>query len=97
MANLHTFQAFGRMYYFYILKSKIDSKLYYGFTSDLRKRMQQHNEGESRSTKARRPLELMYYEAYRSKLDAYDREQQIKKNGKAKGQLLRRIKASIEA
>jgi len=35
----------------------------YGYTKNLKLRIEQHNNGEVQSTKYRRPLELIYYEA----------------------------------
>ena len=61
-------------YYVYILLSEKDSKFYIGFTEDLKKRLKQHNNGESFATKCRRPFELIFYEAYRNKYDALRRE-----------------------
>ncbi len=51
------------MFYTYVLKSKKDNKLYVGLSRDLRKRLARHNDGLVPSTKHRRPLELVYYEA----------------------------------
>jgi predicted GIY-YIG superfamily endonuclease len=48
------------MFYFYILRSLKDRSLYYGYTSDLRKRFKDHNSGRVTSTKNRRPLEIVY-------------------------------------
>lgn len=62
------------MYYVYILKSQADGKMYTGRSDDLRKRFKEHNEGLVVSTKNRRPLKLIYYEAYLIKQDAIDRE-----------------------
>ncbi len=62
------------MYYVYLLKSKKDNKLYVGLTNDLKKRFTEHNRGLSRSTMYRRPLTLIYYEAYLSTKDAQIRE-----------------------
>ncbi|NIP32922.1 GIY-YIG nuclease family protein [Candidatus Saccharibacteria bacterium] len=84
------------MYYFYILKSLKDGKLYKGFTNNLRRRLDEHNAGSSKSTKSRRPFKLMYYEAFSSKEDAMRREKQMKLGAKAWAQLKRRIKNSIE-
>ncbi|MFH1383930.1 MAG: GIY-YIG nuclease family protein, partial [Candidatus Omnitrophota bacterium] len=39
------------MYYIYVLRSKKDNRFYTGFTSDLRKRFSQHNEGAIVATK----------------------------------------------
>ena len=52
------------MWYVYILISKKDKKLYIGCTNDLRQRIKLHNEGKVTATKFRRPLMLVYYEAY---------------------------------
>ena len=66
------------MYYIYILKSKLDQKLYTGYTSDLKKRLKDHQMGNVESTKNRRPLELVYYEAYQYKKLALKREKFLK-------------------
>jgi len=62
------------MYYVYILQSKKDGELYTGCTNDLRKRIKMHNSGEISSAKLRKPFELVYYEAYQNKKDAFQRE-----------------------
>jgi putative endonuclease len=84
------------MYYVYVLKSRVDAKLYTGSTNDLRRRLSEHNGGFVRSTKARRPFELRYYEAYTDNSDARRREFSLKKDGKALGQLKRRIFESLQ-
>lgn len=66
------------MYYVYILKSKKDGKLYTGCTDDLKKRVGLHNAGRVEATKLRRPLILIYYEAYLNKSDAFLREKWLK-------------------
>jgi putative endonuclease len=100
--NPHTFRFIPSghtivvMYYVYILKSLKDEKLYIGSTNDLRRRLSEHNNGLSRSTKARRPFEIRYYEACASGRDARTREYNLKKDGKALGQLKRRISESLK-
>ncbi len=79
------------MFYIYILKSKKDKKLYIGSTPDLRSRFQEHNNGKVRSTSYRRPLELIYYEAYKTEEIARKRERQLK-SGKAHMALKKRLK-----
>jgi len=54
-------------YYLYVLKSRKDDKLYIGKTKDLVRRYKEHNLGIVQSTKGRRPLNLVYYEAYSDK------------------------------
>jgi len=56
------------MYFVYILQSRKDNKLYIGYTEDLRVRFSLHTNGKVASTKNRRPLELIYYEAYQISL-----------------------------
>jgi len=83
------------MFYLYILKSKKDDKLYIGSTNDLRRRLSEHNNGKVNSTKTRRPFELRYYESFYKEVDARKREASLKKDGKALGQLKRRISESL--
>jgi putative endonuclease len=66
------------MYYVYVLRSQLDGKLYIGYTTNLRNRMQKHNNGEVTSTKSRRPFELIFYEGYKSMEDAKRRERYFK-------------------
>ena len=66
------------MLYVYILRSKIDGKLYVGFTEDLRKRIIMHNLKLTKSTKPRAPFGLIYYEAYKNRKDALRREKFFK-------------------
>lgn len=80
------------MNYFYLLKSNKKSWFYIGSTKDLKKRIAQHNSGEVSSTKKYIPLELIYYEAYKSYNLANKRELHFKKNRKAKEDLLKRLK-----
>ena len=66
------------MYNTYVLESKKDTNLYIGWTNDLKERYKKHNEGKVESTKNRRPLKLIYYEACLSKQDAIKREKYFK-------------------
>ena len=83
------------MFYVYIIKSKKDSRLYTGSTNDLKQRFKEHNDGKVRSTKSRIPLELIYYEAYRSEKDARVCEHNLKLRANALNQLKKRIKNSL--
>jgi len=62
------------MYYVYILKSTKDQRFYAGFTKDLKNRVKEHNAGEVKSTKDRKPMKLIFYEAFLEKQDALRRE-----------------------
>jgi len=66
------------MNYTYMLRCRDDS-LYTGWTNNIEKRMEDHNNGRgAKYTKARRPVELVYYEQFETKEDAMRREWQIK-------------------
>jgi putative endonuclease len=85
------------MWYFYILQSLKDREYFYrGSTGDLRKRLAEHNRGNMKSTKARIPYRVAYYEAYVSEGAARKRESAVKKSGSINTPLLRRIKESLK-
>jgi putative endonuclease len=83
------------MFYLYILKSLSDNGIYIGYTSDLKRRMQEHQSGRSLATKSRLPVKLVYYEAYLREKDARNRERKLKQYGKAIQILKGRIKESL--
>ena len=66
------------MYYVYVLISGSDGDFYTGSTGDLKHRVQEHSEGLVETTRDRRPLELVYYEACNSRKDACRREKYLK-------------------
>lgn len=71
----------NQFYYLYVLVSKKDGQHYIGMTRDLRKRFLEHNKGINVSTRSRRPLELIYYEACLSYEDTRAREVYFKGTG----------------
>ena len=66
------------MYCTYVLQSLEDGKFYTGFARDLKLRFEQHNKGIVESTKNRKPLRLIYYEACLNQDDATKREKYLK-------------------
>lgn len=66
------------MYYIYVLRSLKDKKLYSGYSSNLKQRLDAHNKGEVDITKHRRPFELIYYEAFKNQQDTTTREKFFK-------------------
>jgi putative endonuclease len=83
------------MYYVYVLRSQFDGKLYIGYTTNLRNRMQEHNNGEVISTKSREPLELIFDEGYKSMEDAKRRERYVK-TAKGKSSLNMMLRNSLK-
>ena len=63
----------------YILECS-DGTLYCGWTNNLEKRLQEHNEGKNgaKYTRGRRPVKLVYHEPCPTRSDALKREREIK-------------------
>ena len=76
------------MYYVYVLKDKRANDLYYGYTNKLERRLDEHSK--------KRLCELIYYEAYKSELDARRRERQLKHYAQALTALKIRLKESLK-
>jgi predicted GIY-YIG superfamily endonuclease len=76
------------MWYLYILKCG-DGSLYTGVTTDLRRRIKSHNDGNGgKYTRYRLPVSLQYSESYSRKSEALKRELQIKGWSKPKKETL---------
>jgi putative endonuclease len=66
------------MYYFYVLRFIKNRKLYYGFTSDLKRRISDHKSKQSDFTSRNGEFNLIFYEAYLNKKDAQEAEKYFK-------------------
>ena len=75
----------GLNYCVYVLYSLRDFKMYIGYTTNLEKRLEDHNAGKTTSTAPRRPLKLIFCEYYLSKQDAMRREKYFKTTAGKKG------------
>jgi len=80
-----------KWFYVYLLKSKRNSSIYIGCTSNLHKRLEEHKEGKVFSTQKLLPMNPIYFEAYKSKKAAFEREKRLKHYGSA----LRHLKLRI--
>jgi len=69
-----------KFYYVYVLLSEKDNKFYTGYTKDIKLRFEQHTKGLVSSTKDKRPLKLIYFEACLDRRDATHREKYLKKH-----------------
>ena len=65
------------MYFIYLLFQN-NNQIYTGFTADLKLRIKQHEVGKVASTRAKRPLRLLGYEAFMLESDARRREKFLK-------------------
>ncbi len=66
------------MYLVYALRSKVDGRIYVGFTSDLERRIKEHNSGKTKSTKGYIPWELLYKEEVTDRNEARKKEKYFK-------------------
>jgi len=66
------------MFTVYILKSLKNGQHYIGSTTNLERRLSQHNNGQNISTHGRGPFKVVYTEIYNTKSAALQREMEIK-------------------
>jgi len=65
-------------YFVYVLLSEKDNQFYTGYSTDLKRRIQEHNLGKVTSTKHRIPFILIYYEVCFNQQDSIHREKYLK-------------------
>ena len=66
------------MYYTYVLYSKKFDRIYIGQSDDIIIRLDRHNKGKVRSTKAYVPWEMIYHESFNTRSEAMGRERELK-------------------
>jgi len=76
------------MAFVYVLQSSVTNRFYTGATTDLHRRLTEHNSNLSRSTKNRGPWVLVHKEEFVSLAEAYRRERFLK-TGKGRDELKR--------
>ena len=62
----------------YLLRSMKNNRHYIGWTTDIKRRLDEHNSGKSYHTKTRGSWKLMGYETYNSSEEAKKREYALK-------------------
>lgn len=78
-----------KQYYVYIMTNKNNTVIYTGVTNDLRRRVFEHKEKVVEGfTRKYNVVKLVYYEVFRSAIDAISREKQIKGGSRAKKKAL---------
>jgi putative endonuclease len=65
-------------YFVYVLFSNTFGKYYIGMTSDLDRRLSQHNSNQVKSTKAFSPWSIVHRESFKTRLEARRREKYLK-------------------
>ncbi len=79
------------MYVVYVLQSLKDKRFYTGFTNNLERRIEEHNNGQVAATSYRKPFTLIYYECCLNEKDAISREKYLK-SGMGKRYLKSRLR-----
>ena len=77
-------------YIVYALVSEVDRRIYVGFTSDINRRLLEHNNGQTTSTKGYRPWTLFYTETAKDRVEARAREKYLK--GGSGKEFLKRVR-----
>jgi putative endonuclease len=62
----------------YAIKRLERNYIYVGMTNDLNRRIQEHNNGENKSTKSYRPFILIYSESFPDRVSAREKEKYLK-------------------
>ncbi|OGE94523.1 MAG: hypothetical protein A3B10_02430 [Candidatus Doudnabacteria bacterium RIFCSPLOWO2_01_FULL_44_21] len=71
------------MFIVYVIRSTSSGKIYIGYTSDIEKRVKQHNlelphRSKSYTYKNKGPWRIIYKEEYNTRIEAVKREKQLK-------------------
>ena len=84
------------MWYVYALQSEKNKRLYIGFTSNLKRRLREHNEGVGGVyTKKNGPFKMIFYEAFNDKQDAA-RDERFFKTGYGREVLKDKLKDTLK-
>lgn len=66
------------MFFTYVLQSQIDESLYAGLTNNIQERLERHNAGSEEYTSKKRPWQLLFYMAFRTRTEAAQFEKYLK-------------------
>lgn len=84
------------MFYVYFLRNDVSKETYIGFTSNIKQRLERHNEGGKKfTTRHEGTWKLIYAEIYKSEDDARERERKLKNHGSGKHELIKRLKHTL--
>jgi putative endonuclease len=76
--SIRAFFVFIDMFYVYILQSEVNGAYYKGFTSDIRRRLSEHNSGKEKSTSRYVPWQLVWYAEKPTREEAMLLEKKLK-------------------
>jgi len=79
------------IFYTYIIKSEKDGRFFYGQTSNLLRRLNQHNRGIEEATRSDRPWVLVAYKEFDTRSGSMSFERRLK-SLKSKAEVLKFVK-----
>ena len=62
----------------YVIKSQVHHRFYVGMSEDVNRRLKEHNNGKTKSTKGFAPWEIVFIEEYQTRAEARKREKWLK-------------------
>ena len=66
------------MYYVYIIRSEKDGSFYTGMTSDVDRRLQEHNRSDTKTTRSKKPWKVVYSQEFPTRAEARKYEKYLK-------------------
>lgn len=66
------------MYVVYVLESETHKRVYIGMTNDLERRIKEHNNGKTKSTRFYKPWKVLFTESFSTRTEARKREKYLK-------------------
>ncbi|MEK7612640.1 MAG: GIY-YIG nuclease family protein [Patescibacteria group bacterium] len=66
------------MFWVYALKSVVRNYIYVGLSSNVERRLREHNSGKLRTSKPYRPFNLIYKKEFATRAEARDEEKRLK-------------------
>lgn len=77
------------LYFFYMVRC-IDQSIYSGITTDVKRRVEEHNSSKlgAKYTRYKQPVTLVHWESYDSRSEALKREAEVKSYSRQKKEAL---------
>ena len=66
------------MYYTYAISSQSRKYIYVGITNNLKRRLDEHNKGNNKTTKAYGPFKMIFFEEFQTRVEARQKEKYLK-------------------
>jgi len=66
------------IYYVYIIQSEKDKGFYTGLTTDVGRRLKEHDKSDTKTTRSKKPWKLVYFEKFENRTEARKREKYLK-------------------